>query len=153
MVILSLIINVITFLESRNNNYLSNGNSHGLMQIHNNTAVFIWNNNKKKYGFLSEITNKKIIKHLLYIPILNLETGRDYLLFLSKQNKTFVEFVNAYNTGNWSSKKSDSNHFYISEFKKVVGKKYIFLENLYNSDKKAFRKEFLEGIILPTILF
>ena len=153
MVILSLIINVITFLESRNNNYLSNGNSHGLMQIHNNTAVFIWNNNKKKYGFLSEITNKKIIQNLLYIPILNLETGRDYLLFLSKQNKTFVEFVNAYNTGNWSSKKSDSNHFYISEFKKVVGKKYIFLENLYNSDKKAFRKEFLEGIILPTILF
>ena len=153
MVILSLIINTIMFLESRNNNYLSNGNSHGLMQIHSNTAVFIWNNNKQKYGVLSKITNKKIIKHLLYIPYLNIETGRDYLIFLSKQNKTFVEFVNAYNTGNWSSKKKDSNHFYINEFKKVVGKKYSFYEELYNRDKKTFRKEFLEGIILPTILF
>lgn len=153
MVILSLIINVLVFLESRNNNYLSNGNSHGLMQIHNNTAVFIWNNNKQKYGILSKITNKQVIKHLLYIPYLNIETGRDYLLFLSKTNKTFVEFINAYNTGNWSSKKADSNYFYINEFKKVVGRKYSFYENLYNSDKKAFRKEFLEGIILPTILF
>lgn len=153
IVFLSLIINVVTFLESRCNNYVSNGNSHGLMQIHTDTAVFIWNKYQKKFGVLSKITNKTIIKHLLYNPIINLETGKQYLLFLSYNNKTFIEFINAYNTGNWSSNKSNENHFYIKEFKVIVGKKYNYLENLYNGNKSEFRKEFLEVSILPTILY
>lgn len=153
IVFLSLIINVLTFMESRCNNYVSNGNSHGLMQIHTDTAVFIWNKYQKKFGVLSKITNKTIIKHLLYNPIINLETGKQYLLFLSYNNKTFVEFINAYNTGNWSSNKSNENHFYIMEFKIVVGKKYNYLESLYNEDKSEFRRQFLDVSILRTILY
>ena len=140
------LIKTIIHLESRGKPFVigdkgKKTESYGLMQLVPVTASYIWKyyrNENKFLNILSLISKYKIItKYLLFIPDLNVYTGKLYLKWLYKYCGSFDCVIACYASGISRKNKDNSDHIYVKAVKNKLGfEKYDNLSDYFHIIKK-----------------